>query len=162
MAMRNGTALGIGLAALLVFVGMSSTRAQFGDGPAGGQFGGVGRVGNSIDGPDWYTVNAAVNAQLETVDLSQLARRLAKAKPTSDPAQLMDRLNVFVRAGDRRDRGGPRHPGHGAYSPRSKRLSTWRGSGLPDGAWRVGTGTTPPGHLSARHACLQRTLRGSL
>ncbi len=92
MAICSKIGVGIVWAALLVFGSVSSARAQFSEGP---------NVGNSLDGPDWYTINARIVAKLEKGDLRQLAHSLAKAQPTLDPTELMKRLNVFVRVGER-------------------------------------------------------------
>jgi Tfp pilus assembly protein PilF len=101
--MRSGVRIAIGLTALFLFGGVPSARAQFGGefrSEAG--FGGEVIVGNSLDGPAWYMIHAAVDAKLEQTDLIQLARSAATAKPTLDPTQLLERLDIFVRAGDRK------------------------------------------------------------
>ena len=100
MAIRSGKGIWIGWAALLAASGVSSASAQFGGFSAHGMQSDI----RYMDGSDvlaWHTIHAQISAKLEKIDLSRLARSLATAKPTGDPAQLMERLDVFVRAGDR-------------------------------------------------------------
>lgn len=51
--------------------------------------------------PSWGKIDAEVFKQARETALSQLARAQALTKPTRDPAQLMARLDLFVRLGDR-------------------------------------------------------------
>jgi len=91
--MANRTGMVLGWAILLIFSGMTSARAQFPAGP---------RVGNTIDGLDWNTVHTQVSMKLAKTDLIPLFRAAVKAKPTSDLPQLLERLDIFVRMGDRK------------------------------------------------------------
>ena len=52
--------------------------------------------------PSWGRIDAEVFSQVRETDLSQLARAQSLTNPTRDPAQLMARLDLFVRVGDRR------------------------------------------------------------
>ncbi len=54
----------------------------------------------------WELVELSVEKELSTANLAELAVSLARATPTRDPEQLMRRLDLFVRAGDRKQTEG--------------------------------------------------------
>jgi len=51
---------------------------------------------------DWFAIHNQISMKLAKADLIPLFRAAVKAKPTLDPAQLLERLDIFVRMGDRK------------------------------------------------------------
>lgn len=53
--------------------------------------------------PHWQPIDGKVKKQLRLRNAGRAADRLARKKPTADPAELMRRLNIFVRANRTRE-----------------------------------------------------------